>query len=185
MESFPLEIEGAPLNAIDPPEVEESSYLTSGTLVTSPDSAACHGSRVQGPISDANVIRLLDASANRAREALRVIEDYVRFALDDRHLTRQLKTLRHRLTSALAELSLSDRLTMRDTRADVGTTVSTDTEQVRQNAYDVLTANFTRLQEALRSLEEFGKIENSEVSQLVEQIRYDTYTAPQSGPQHD
>jgi thiamine-phosphate pyrophosphorylase len=33
------------------------------------------------------VLRVLDASANRAREGLRVIEDYVRFVLDDRHLT--------------------------------------------------------------------------------------------------
>ena len=176
MESVLLESEGATLDPIDPPEVEESTCLTRETLVTSPDSAACHDTREKGPTSDANVIRLLDASANRAREALRVIEDYVRFALDDRHLTRQLKTLRHRLTSALAELSLSDRLTMRDTRADVGTSISTDTERVRQNAYDVLTANFARLQESLRSLEEFGKIENTEASLLVEQIRYDTYT---------
>ena len=32
-------------------------------------------------------LRVLDAAANRAREGLRVVEDYVRFVLDDRHLT--------------------------------------------------------------------------------------------------
>ena len=31
----------------------------------------------------ADVARVLDASANRAREGLRVVEDYVRFVLDD------------------------------------------------------------------------------------------------------
>lgn len=125
---------------------------------------------------NANVVRLLDASANRAREALRVVEDYVRFVLDDEHLTERLKTLRHKLTSALAELPISDRLAVRDTQADVGTTISTDAERVRQGAADVLTANFTRLQEALRSLEEFGKIDNVVSSQVIEQLRYETYT---------
>src|SRR4051794_4807942 len=33
--------------------------------------------------SDGPVLRLLDANANRAREALRVVEDYARFVLDD------------------------------------------------------------------------------------------------------
>jgi thiamine-phosphate pyrophosphorylase len=44
--------------------------------------------------------RILDASANRAREGLRVIEDYVRFVLDDPGLTRRLKQVRHRLAEA-------------------------------------------------------------------------------------
>ena len=125
---------------------------------------------------EGSVVRLLDASANRAREALRVIEDYVRFTLDDRHLTERLKVLRHRLASAFPGLSLAGRLTMRDTQADVGTSISTDTEHFRGNSHDVATANFTRLQEALRSLEEFGKIGNLTEHQVVEQIRYDTYT---------
>ena len=41
--------------------------------------------------------RILDASANRAREGLRVVEDYVRFVLDDPGLTERLKEVRHRL----------------------------------------------------------------------------------------
>ena len=46
------------------------------------------------------VLRVIDAAANRAREGLRVVEDYVRFVLDDAHLTEQLKTMRHELTAA-------------------------------------------------------------------------------------
>ena len=48
----------------------------------------------------ADLARILDASANRAREGLRVVEDYVRFALDDPGLTRRLKEIRHRLAEA-------------------------------------------------------------------------------------
>ena len=44
--------------------------------------------------------RILDASANRAREGLRVVEDYVRFVLDDPGLTRRFKEVRHRLAEA-------------------------------------------------------------------------------------
>ncbi len=44
--------------------------------------------------------RILDAAANRAREGLRVIEDYARFALDDKFFTEQLKQIRHDLAQA-------------------------------------------------------------------------------------
>src|SRR5579872_503721 len=49
-----------------------------------------------------DAFRILDAAANRAREGVRVVEDYVRFTLDDRHLTGMLKNWRHRLAEALA-----------------------------------------------------------------------------------
>lgn len=51
-----------------------------------------------------DTLRTLDAAANRAREGLRVVEDYVRFSLDDAHLSRLLKELRHELTERLADL---------------------------------------------------------------------------------
>ncbi len=47
--------------------------------------------RPDGPLADAAVLRLLDANANRAREALRVLEDYARFVLDDGGLSGGLK----------------------------------------------------------------------------------------------
>src|SRR5918999_4921729 len=51
---------------------------------------------------DGRVLRLLDANANRAREALRVIEDYARFVLDDRDTSAELKAIRHDLAAATA-----------------------------------------------------------------------------------
>src|SRR5262249_7797517 len=56
------------------------------------------------PAEEIDTARILDASANRAREALRVMEDYCRFCLDDRFLSTQLKELRHDLAEALATL---------------------------------------------------------------------------------
>ena len=123
------------------------------------------------------VVRIMDAAANRGREGLRVVEDYVRFVLDDRHLTEQLKRLRHELTVLLqSHLPWSERMAARETQADVGTTVSMATEWVRQSAAEVAAANFTRFQEALRSLEEFGKVLDGRLAAGVEALRYRSYT---------
>jgi len=46
------------------------------------------------------VLRVLDANANRAREALRVIEDFARFVLNNDELSARLKELRHELAAA-------------------------------------------------------------------------------------
>ncbi len=109
-------------------------------------------------------------------EGLRVAEDYVRFALDDRHLTEQLKRLRHELAAALARVPIALRLAARDTRADVGTGLTTPAEQSRASLADVSSANLTRAQEALRSLEEFGKLLDVELAAQVKQLRYQAYT---------
>ena len=122
------------------------------------------------------VLRILDAAANRAREGLRVVEDYVRFVLDDSHLTRKLKEWRHELTEVLGCIPSAGRMAARDTAADVGTRITTPGEVSRRAPEDVLTANFKRLQESLRSLEEYGKLFRADLAARVEQLRYRTYT---------
>jgi thiamine-phosphate pyrophosphorylase len=120
--------------------------------------------------------RILDASANRAREALRVIEDYCRFTLDDRYLSGQLKQLRHDLTETLAALPSNLLLEARDTLGDVGTSLSTEAEQKRLSLQAVVQANLKRLQEALRSLEEYGKLWSPDLGTALERLRYRSYT---------
>lgn len=123
-----------------------------------------------------NLARILDATANRAREALRVIEDYCRFVLNDATLSRELKELRHDLTAALETWAPPFRLIARDTPGDVGTRFSTPGELNRQSLRQVALVNSKRLQEALRSLEEYGKVERSELGQAIEALRYRAYT---------
>jgi thiamine-phosphate pyrophosphorylase len=120
--------------------------------------------------------RILDACANRAREGLRVVEDYCRFVLDDAFLSRTLKELRHDLTEALSELSADLLLEARETEQDVGTELTTPSELDRASLRDVVHVNLKRLQEALRSLEEFGKVHNARLGQVLEQMRYRVYT---------
>jgi thiamine-phosphate pyrophosphorylase len=122
------------------------------------------------------LLRTLDAAANRAREGLRVVEDYVRFQLDDRHLTERLKSLRHRLAELLACIPADGLLAARETQADVGTQLATASEQSRPDIASLVAANFKRLEEALRSLEEHSKLLNSTLATGLEQLRYETYT---------
>jgi len=121
--------------------------------------------------------RILDAATNRAAEALRVIEDAARFLLDDRALTEELKRLRHDVR-ALAPATAS-----RDTTNDVGTDVSTESELTRATARSVVEAACKRLQESLRSLEEWNKLPPLSLGETAassyESMRYRAYTLEQ------
>src|SRR5882672_1405442 len=99
--------------------------------------------------STSGILRILDAEANRAAEGLRVIEDYVRFVLDDAHLTGLAKELRHGLASALAAFPTIDRLSARESNADVGPTLAPPAGTVRGSIYDVVAASFKRVEQAL------------------------------------
>jgi thiamine-phosphate pyrophosphorylase len=132
------------------------------------------------PTERMDTARIIDASANRAREALRVIEDYCRFVLDDAFLSRETKHLRHGVAEALADVPVSLLLAARETQQDVGTRISSDSEQHRHSLQAVVEANFKRLQEALRSLEEHGKILNPRLGRSLEQVRYRSYTLERS-----
>ena len=128
------------------------------------------------PTQEIDTGRILDASANRGREALRVLEDHARFALNDAFLCRRWKQLRHDLAQALYLLPGSLLLEARDTLHDVGTAISTEQEWQRASLHAVVQSNVKRLQEALRSLEEYGKIVAVEFAQQIEKIRYQSYT---------
>lgn len=136
--------------------------------------------------------RIIDANLNRSREGLRVLEDYARFVRNDGTLSARLKDLRHDLVASEVLLphrladesssgaSRSDHLLMhRDTAHDVGTQLSTIAENVRTDMSDVVIANSRRVQESLRSLEEFGKLVSPQFAAAVKQIRYRSYTLQQ------
>ena len=152
---------------------EESEAAESGPI---PLASEIPQLELVDPAQAVDLSRILDASANRAREGLRVVEDYVRFALDDPFLSRRIKEVRHRLGEAIRGLDQEMLMASRDTRGDVGTHIMTDTEQTRENPRAVLMANFARTGEALRSLEEYSKLVNVWLSGRFEVIRYDVYT---------
>jgi thiamine-phosphate pyrophosphorylase len=128
------------------------------------------------PADHVAAARIADVNANRVRESLRVLDDYCRFVLNDTVLTEELKGLRHRFVELIGRIPQSTWHESRDTIGDVGTDVSTASEMHRASPADVALVNCKRLQEALRSLEEFGKVLDLHLAAGLEAIRYRAYT---------
>lgn len=128
----------------------------------------------------ATIYRTLDAAANRCREGLRVLEDFARFRWNDGVLTSRLKEVRHRVSRLTEELAGGSLLRFRDTPGDVGTSIHTASEASRETDVDLLTANCKRVQESLRTLEEFGKRLDPERAGQFGQLRYESYTLEQA-----
>jgi len=119
---------------------------------------------------------MIDATVNRAGEGLRVVEDFTRFVLDDPHLTRLAKALRHNFAEAAAMIAISDRHSARDTEHDVGTLITGVGELDRPDPWAVCVASLKRAQQSLRSLEEYGKLADVNFAREIERIRYRLYT---------
>ncbi|MCP4945226.1 MAG: thiamine phosphate synthase [Planctomycetaceae bacterium] len=124
-----------------------------------------------------SVYRILDASANRAGEGLRTMEEIARFVLDDSKLTSEFKSQRHCLAGALKAISRVSLLQARNTGGDVGTEITGAGEYLRADLADVVAAAAARTQQSFRVLEEYTKTIDPEISAELEQIRYRCYTA--------
>lgn len=125
------------------------------------------------------VYRILDANFNRAREALRVAEEYARFILNDPGLSATAKSLRGELQQVYQALPGQTLLASRDTEADVGTEIATATEAQRPSSAAVATAACKRLTEALRAIEEYTKVVDPDRAPAVQRLRYRAYTLEQ------
>lgn len=121
-------------------------------------------------------MRLLDANLNRASEGLRVLEDVARFILDDPLLSRELKAVRHEV-STLAEPLAAQFLSLRDSPGDVGR--ESGLASKADNAHVALVrANAKRTEESLRVIEECARLAETAGcidAVRVERLRYATY----------
>ncbi|UCD28973.1 MAG: thiamine phosphate synthase [Planctomycetota bacterium] len=125
------------------------------------------------------IARIIDANFNRAREALRVMEDYARFILDDPAGCEVLKRYRHDFAHCMRGVSLDSLLLSRDILSDVGANISIPSEQQRSNPREVLVAAAKRLPEALRTIEEYTKTFDADLSSVIESLRYRAYELEQ------
>ncbi len=127
---------------------------------------------------DSNKIyRILDANFNRAKEGLRVVEEYVRFCIRDDKTMDEIRFIRHSLSSLSVGI-YAKLLSQRDVENDVGATFK---EKNRENIDALLVANFKRIEEALRVLEEYSKLLESvdadfaELSPKFKNFRFKIY----------
>ncbi|MDJ0580507.1 thiamine phosphate synthase [Crocosphaera sp.] len=117
------------------------------------------------------ISRILDANLDRAREGLRVVEEWCRLGLENSDWTDKCKQMRQEI----AHWHTSDLRKARDTSNDPGTSLSHPQEVIRENIEQLLQANLCRVQEALRVLEEYGKLYDPNMGNAFKKIRYQVY----------
>lgn len=121
--------------------------------------------------------RVVDAEYNRVSEGLRVLEDLARFYWETDTLTARLKALRSRLAGLTAKFR-AECIRNRDAAGDIGLEISRKLRLDSRNGVGELAgANFKRVQEGLRSLEEHLKtLDDYPAAKEMEQLRFQTYT---------
>lgn len=122
------------------------------------------------------IFRIIDANINRASEGLRVLEDVTRFYFNDKALSEKLKVIRHNIRKNITDY-LANCLNSRDSLNDVGLSISMGLNiDNKSSLLEVTTANFKRIQEALRTVEENLKaIGKYKLSKVYEQYRFNCY----------
>ncbi len=123
------------------------------------------------PISNQSVAQLIDANLDRAREGLRVVEDWCRFGLQQKDLVVTLKDWRQQLGAHHLEIYKKARATHKDQ----GIGLNHPAQENRTSTEEIIAANCSRVQEALRVLEEFTRATDPDLAIIASKIRYGLY----------
>ncbi|MDR3330726.1 MAG: hypothetical protein LBS47_00525 [Endomicrobium sp.] len=118
-----------------------------------------------------SILRVIDANLNRCREGLRVVEDTLRFVLNDSKFYNKIRSIRHEVDLILRN-NYGDLIKERDSFDDSGRLIAEVSKKCLQ---EILIANFKRAQESLRVLEEYSKIFISLISSDFKKQRYAVY----------
>ena len=121
---------------------------------------------------DLRIYQIIDANLDRAREGLRVLEDWARFGLGENDYVTKIKNFRQILGKNHLEIYKKSRNYTEDQCKGL-----THQEQIkRKTPEQIISSNAGRVQEALRVIEEFSRQHNHELSKIASEIRYEIYT---------
>ncbi len=123
------------------------------------------------------IYRIIDANINRVSEGLRVLEDHARFLYLEQQITIRIKNLRH-TTRKTVNCLYNDFLSGRDSLSDIGLGLSQQSSlDNKESTKELIIANFKRVQEGLRAVEENLKLVGQyEMSKIYERLRYESYS---------
>ncbi|KGF99773.1 MULTISPECIES: thiamine phosphate synthase [Prochlorococcus] len=120
---------------------------------------------------DLRIFQIIDANLDRAREGLRVLEDWSRFGLGENNFVTKIKNFRQILGKNHLEIYKQSRNYNEDKCKGL-----THQEQLKRKApKQIISSNAGRVQEALRVIEEFSRLHNHELSKIASEIRYEIY----------
>ena len=121
---------------------------------------------------DLSIYQIIDANLDRAREGLRVLEDWARFGLGEEKYVERIKNFRQILGKNHLEVYKQSRNHIEDKCKGL-----THKEQINRKTFkQIISSNAGRIQEALRVIEEFSRQHNHELSKIASEIRYEIYT---------
>ena len=121
---------------------------------------------------DLRILQIIDANLDRAREGLRVLEDWARFGIGENNCVTRIKNFRQILGKNHLEVYKQSRNYIEDQCKGL-----THQEQTkRKTPEQIISSNAGRVQEALRVIEEFSRLYNQELSKIASEIRYEIYT---------
>ena len=121
---------------------------------------------------DLRISQIIDANLDRAREGLRVLEDWARFGLGKEDLVVKIKNFRQILGKNHLEVYKISRNHVEDQCKGL-----THVEQTnRKSPSNIISSNSARVQEALRVIEEFSRNHNNKLSKIASDMRYEVYS---------
>ena len=121
--------------------------------------------------NDLRIAQIIDANLDRAREGLRVLEDWARFGLGRDDFVRRIKNFRQILGKHHLNIYKESRNYIKDDCKGLN-----HPEQLKRNCIeDILSSNAARAQEALRVIEEFSRNNHKDLSFQASQMRYEIY----------
>ena len=118
------------------------------------------------------ISQIIDANLDRAREGLRVLEDWARFGLGLENYVIKIKNFRQILGKNHLEIYKKSRNHIEDQCKGLSHVEQTN----RKSPEKIISSNAARVQEALRVIEEFSRLNNKELSKIASEIRYEIYT---------
>ena len=122
-------------------------------------------------LEDLRIAQIIDANLDRAREGLRVLEDWARFGLGRKDLVISFKNFRQ----TLGKHHLKVYKESRNVNNDECVGLSHPEQFKRNKASSIISSNAARVQEALRVIEEFSRDHNQNLSKITSEIRYEIY----------
>ena len=121
------------------------------------------------------ILRIIDANSNRAKEGLRVCEDIFRLLIEDRRKTLQLKKIRHAVSNIIAASSVNAYpiQNYRNSALDVGKNLKA--KAAKGKIFDIFSANAQRAKEAIRVLEETLSLFDKNAACRFQRLRFQFY----------
>ncbi|MFH1622429.1 MAG: hypothetical protein ABIA97_04835 [Candidatus Omnitrophota bacterium] len=122
-----------------------------------------------------NMLRIIDANINRAKEGARVCEDIMRLVVEDKNNTLKLKKIRHAIShiTKSSKIKQMDIIQQRNSSSDI--CKKSRMQTFKERIPDVFMANSQRIKEALRVLEELFCIFDNASSKKFQNLRFKFY----------